>query len=98
MAISSNYAGFEAVDIMLEAQKEEDTLRLGLITVVPNVGYKLNLRNLDVTLGVADYSCGTTPATDAVDYSEKVLTLAKFKNEEHLLLTTKHLLIFLRLS
>ena len=81
MAISSNYAGFEAVDIMLEAQKEEDTLRLGLITVVPNVGYKLNLRNLDVTLGVADYSCGTTPATDAVDYSEKVLTLAKFKNE-----------------
>ena len=50
MAISSNYAGFEAVDIMLEAQKEEDTLRLGLITVVPNVGYKLNLRNLDVTL------------------------------------------------
>ena len=47
MAISSNYAGFEAVDIMLEAQKEEDTLRLGLITVVPNVGYKLNLRNLN---------------------------------------------------
>ena len=31
---------------MLQAQKEEDTLRLGLIAVVPNVGYKLNLRNL----------------------------------------------------
>tara|TARA_R110000744_G_scaffold140081_2_gene251298 strand:+ start:475 stop:1392 length:918 start_codon:yes stop_codon:yes gene_type:complete len=81
MAITSNYAGFEAVDIMLQAQKEEDTLRLGLISVVPNVGYKLNLRNLDVTLGVTDYSCGTTPATDAVAYSEKVLTLDKFKNE-----------------
>ena len=81
MAITSNYAGFEAVDIMLQAQKEEDTLRLGLISVVPNVGYKLNLRNLDVTLGVTDYSCGTTPATDAVSYSEKVLTLDKFKNE-----------------
>ena len=81
MAITSNYAGFEAVDIMLQAQKEEDTLRLGLISVVPNVGYKLNLRNLDVTLGVTDYSCGTTPASDAVAYSEKVLTLDKFKNE-----------------
>ena len=81
MAITSNYAGFEAVDIMLQAQKEEDTLRLGLISVVPNVGYKLNLRNLDVTLGVTDYSCGTTPAQDAVAYSEKVLTLDKFKNE-----------------
>lgn len=81
MAITSNYAGFEAIDIMLEAQKEEDTLRLGLITVVPNVGYKLNLRNLDVTLGVAAYSCGTTASTTAVSYSEKVLTLDKFKNE-----------------
>ena len=81
MAISSNYAGFQATDIMLQAQKEEDTLRLGLINVVPNVGYKLNLRNLDVTLGVVDFSCGTTPATDAVDYAEKVLELKKFKNE-----------------
>ena len=81
MAITSNYAGFEATNIMLQAQKEEDTLRLNLITVVPNVGYKLNLRNLDVTLGVVDYSCGTTPATDAVNYEEKVLTLDKFKNE-----------------
>ena len=81
MAITSNYAGFEATNIMLQAQKEEDTLRLNLINVVPNVGYKLNLRNLDVTLGVVDYTCGTTPATDAVNYEEKVLTLAKFKNE-----------------
>jgi len=81
MAFTSNFAGTPAVDIMLQAIKEEDTLRLGLINVVPNVGYKLNLRNLDVTLGVVDYSCGTTPATDAVDYSEKVLTLTKFKNE-----------------
>jgi len=81
MAITSNYQGFEATNIMLQAQKEEDTLRLGLINVVPNVGYKLNLRNLDVTLGVVDFSCGTTPATDAVNYEEKVLTLAKFKNE-----------------
>jgi len=81
MAITSNYAGSAAVDIMLQAIKEEDTLRLGLINVVPDVGYKLNLRNLDVTLGVVDYACGTTAATDAVAYSEKVLTLSKFKNE-----------------
>ena len=81
MAITSNYAGIPAVDIMLKAIKEEDTLRLGLINVVPNVGYKLNLRNLDVTLGVVDYACGTTPATGAVAYAEKVLTLSKFKNE-----------------
>ena len=81
MAITSNYAGQAAVDIMLQAIKEEDTLRLGLINVVPDVGYKLNLRNLDVTLGVVDYACGTTAATDAVAYSEKVLTLSKFKNE-----------------
>ena len=32
MAITSNYAGFEATNIMLQAQKEEDTLRLNLIT------------------------------------------------------------------
>ena len=63
MAITSNYAGQAAVDIMLQAIKEEDTLRLGLINVVPDVGYKLNLRNLDVTLGVVDYACGTTAAT-----------------------------------
>ena len=81
MAITSNYAGQKATEIMLQAIKEEDTLRLGLINVVPNVGYKLNLRNLDVTLGVVDYTCGTTPATDAVNYSEKVLELVKFKNE-----------------
>jgi hypothetical protein len=81
MAITSNFAGIPAVDIMLKAIKEEDTLRLGLINVVPNVGYKLNLRNLDVTLGVVDYACGTTPATGAVAYAEKVLTLSKFKNE-----------------
>ena len=81
MAITSNYAGIKATEIMLQAIKEEDTLRLGLVNVVPNVGYKLNLRNLDVTLGVVDYSCGTTPATDAVNYSEKVLELKKFKNE-----------------
>jgi len=81
MAITSNFVGIPAVDITLQAIKEEDTLRLGLINVVPNVGYKLNLRYLDVTLGVVDYSCGTTPATDAVEYGEKVLTLKKFKNE-----------------
>ena len=40
MAITSNFAGKEAIDIMLGAQKQEDTLRLGLINVVPNVGYK----------------------------------------------------------
>ena len=81
MAITSNFAGVPAVDVTLQAIKQEDTLRLGLINVVPNVGYKLNLRNLDVTLGVVDYSCGTTPQTGAVAYSEKVLTLKKFKNE-----------------
>ena len=98
MAISSNYAGFQATDIMLQAQKEEDTLRLGLINVVPNVGYKLNLRNLDVTLGVVDFSCGTTPATDAVDYAEKVLELKKFKNEVLLHSTTKLQQRFLKQS
>jgi hypothetical protein len=43
MAITSNYAGSAAVDIMLQAIKEEDTLRLGLINVVPDVGYKSTL-------------------------------------------------------
>jgi len=81
MAITSNYSGKVAQDIMLAAIKEEDTLRLGLLNVVPDVNYKLNLRNLDVTLGVVDYSCGTTPATDAIAYSEKVLEISKFKNE-----------------
>ena len=78
--VSSNYAGKAAGEIIGKAFKEEDTLRLGLVTIAQNVNFKLNLRKIAYTDGTTAYSCGHTPA-GAVTLSEKVIQPTKFKND-----------------
>lgn len=78
--VNSNYAGKVAGEIIGKAFKEEDTLRLGLVTIAQNVNDKLNLRKIAYTDGTVAYTCGHTPA-GAINLSEKVITPVKFKND-----------------
>lgn len=77
--VSSNYAGKVAGEIIGEAFKEADTLRLGLLTMATNVNYKYNLRKIRYTDGTVDYTCGFTPQ-GAVTLSEKVIEPKKVMN------------------
>lgn len=78
--VNSNYNGEVAGQIIGKAFKEADTLRLGLINVIPNVKYKISLRKIEYANGRQDYACGFTPA-GAITLSEKDLVLKKLKNE-----------------
>jgi len=78
--VGSNYAGKVAGSIIGKAFKEEDTLRLRLVTIAENVNFKLNLRKISYTDGTTAYTCGHTPA-GAITLSEKVLQPTKFKND-----------------
>lgn len=78
--VSSNYAGKVAGAIIGKAFKQEDTLRLGLVTIAQNVNYKYNLRKIAYTDGTVAYTCGFTPA-GAIALSEKVIQPVKFKND-----------------
>jgi hypothetical protein len=79
-SVQSNYAGKEAGAIIGKAFKEADTLRLGLVTLAPNVGYELNMRKIRYTDGTTAYSCGFTPE-GAITLTEKVLAPKKLKND-----------------
>lgn len=79
VTVSSNYAGKVAGEIIGAAFKENDTLRLKLVTVAENVNYKYNLRKIQYTDGTTDYTCGFTPA-GAVTLSEKVIEPKKVMN------------------
>jgi hypothetical protein len=76
---TSNYAGKEAGSIIGKAFKEADTLRLGLVTLAPNVGYKLNMRRVRYTDGTVAYSCGFNPEGTIV-LNERVLEPVKLMN------------------
>jgi len=78
--VSSNYAGKEAGAIIGKTFKEADTLRLGLVTIAPNVGYELNLRRIRYTDGTTAYSCGFAPE-GAITLNERVLAPKKLKND-----------------
>ena len=78
--VGSNYAGKVAGEIIGKTFKEADTLRLGLVTVIENINYKLNLRKISYVDGRTGYSCGFTPAGSVI-LSEKVLEPTKFKND-----------------
>jgi len=78
--VSSNYAGKVAGEIIGKTFKEADTLRLGLVTLAPNVNYKLNMRRIRYTDGTTAYSCGHTPA-GAIVLNERVLEPVKLKND-----------------
>jgi len=77
--VSSNYAGKVAGEIIGKTFKEADTLRLGLVTLAPNVNNKLNMRRIRYTDGTTAYSCGFTPA-GAIVINERVLEPVKLMN------------------
>jgi hypothetical protein len=79
-SVQSNYAGKEAGAIIGKTFKEADTLRLGLVTLAPNVGYALNMRRVRYTDGTTAYSCGFDPQ-GTITLNERVLTPVKLKND-----------------
>lgn len=79
-SVTSNYAGKEAGAIIGKTFKEADTLRLGLVTLAPNVGYKLNMRRVRYTDGTTGYSCGFDPQ-GTITLNERVLEPTKLKND-----------------
>lgn len=79
-SVTSNYAGKEAGAIIGKTFKEADTLRLGLVTLAPNVGYKLNMRRVRYTDGTTGYSCGFDPQ-GTITLNERVLEPVKLKND-----------------
>jgi hypothetical protein len=79
-SVQSNYAGKEAGAIIGKTFKEADTVRLGLVTLAPNVGYALNMRRVRYTDGTTAYSCGFDPQ-GTITLNERVLTPVKLKND-----------------
>lgn len=77
--VSSNYAGKVAGQIIGQAFNEADTLRLGLLTVAPNVNFKMNLQKVLYADGTVNYTCGFTPE-GAITLSEKVIEPKKLMN------------------
>ena len=80
VTVNSNYAGTVAGQITGKAFKEADTLRLGLLTVLPDVDFQVSLRKIQYSSGRVDYVCGFAPV-GSVTLSEVVLTPKKIKNE-----------------
>tara|TARA_R110000851_G_scaffold237164_2_gene390022 strand:- start:14620 stop:15522 length:903 start_codon:yes stop_codon:yes gene_type:complete len=79
VTINSNYAG-EAGAILRQSFNELDAINKGLVTLAPNVRYKLSLRKVRTTNGKTNYTCGHTP-TGAVTLSEKVMILKDIKDD-----------------
>lgn len=80
VGITSNYSGKVAGDIIGASFKEADTLKDKLVTLAPNVGFKLNMRRIRYTDGTTAYSCGHVPA-GAFVFDERVLAPVKLKND-----------------
>jgi hypothetical protein len=78
--ITSSYAGKTAGGLFLKTFKEADALKNGILTVLPNVNYKIVLRKLATTNGRRDYTCGHVPA-GSVTLSEAILEPKKFKDD-----------------
>jgi hypothetical protein len=80
VTVGSNYAGKVAGEIIGQAYKEADTIRLGLLTFAQNVNFKYNLRKIQYTDGTVDYSCGDFVPAGAITLSEKVIQPKKVMN------------------
>jgi len=74
--VSSNYAGQVAGEIIGKAFKESDTIKRGLINIIPNVDFQISIRKIEFTNGLKNYACGFAP-TGTVTLSEKLLTPKK---------------------
>jgi hypothetical protein len=78
--ITSSYAGKTAGGLFLKTFKEADALKNGILTILPNVNYKIVLRKLATTNGRRDYTCGHVPP-GSVTLSEAILEPKKFKDD-----------------
>ena len=74
--VSSNYAGQVAGEIIGKAFKESDTIKRGLINVIPNVDFQISIRKIEFTNGLKNYACGFA-SVGTVTLSEKLLTPKK---------------------
>tara|TARA_R110001606_G_scaffold395449_1_gene567757 strand:- start:4450 stop:5379 length:930 start_codon:yes stop_codon:yes gene_type:complete len=81
--VNSNYAGQVAGEITGKAFKEASTLKENLVTVLPDIDFKISLRKIAYADGRVDYACGFTP-TGTVTLSEKVLEPKKIMNQQEL--------------
>jgi hypothetical protein len=81
--VNSNYVGEVAGGIIGKAFKEADTLRKGLLTVLPDIPFQTHIRKIEYANGRQDYICGFNPL-GAITLSEKTLTPKKIKNEHEL--------------
>ena len=72
-SLTKLYAGKAAAGFMSASLLSGETLAKGNLTLLPNVAYKVNLRNFSMaTAAVADATCAFTSAGD-VTYVEKAL-------------------------
>ncbi len=83
VTVNSNYAGKEAGEIIGKAFKEADTISKNLVTVLPDIDFKVSLRKIAYADGRTDYTCGFNP-TGSVTLSERELIPKKIKNEQEI--------------
>lgn len=83
LTVNSNYSGSAAGEIIGAAFKEADTIANNLVTVLPDVDFKVSLRKISYANGRTDFACGFTPS-GAVTLSEKEIVPKKLKNEQEI--------------
>jgi len=83
LTVSSNYAGKDAGELMGKAFKESPTLAKGLVTVLPDIDFKISVKKIEYSNGRQDYACGFNPL-GSITLSEKTLEPKKIKNENEI--------------
>ena len=83
LTVTSNYNGTAAGEIIGKSFKEADTLANNLVTVAPDIDFKISLRKIQYADGRTDYTCGFNPA-GSITLSERVLEPKKIKNENEI--------------
>lgn len=89
VTVNSDFTGALAGELLVEAMKKADTIRQGLITVLPNVIGSGYLPKLTYSDSLSAYACGFTPTGDLA-YEEKEVATKKFKIEHELCKDTFH--------
>jgi len=78
--ITTNFVGEVAGGYIAEMVKEANTIKDGLVTILPNVVSPQFIRKIETADGFVDYACGWTPA-GSVTLSEKELAPKKIKED-----------------
>lgn len=78
------YVGDEAAGFVSASLLSGETLGKGNVTVLPNVAYQVNLKNLNFAAGsVADATCDFTDGS-AISYKEQTITPKRFQLQKEL--------------